>query len=181
MANLISTAAATALLLSSPQAPEATAEAPASSESQSAAVARAMFERGLAAYEASDYRAAVLHWSSAYDLMAAEPALARARRVLAYDLGQAHMRAYDVDGDRSHLTQAGPLLEDYIAWVDRPAHTMSDEEREDRARAEEMLARIDILQGHRPRRRPHRRPKPRFPRTPRHRRPRPTRRPTARA
>jgi hypothetical protein len=152
MPDLIATAAATALLLSGPAGPgpdtSATpATATAETESQTASLSRSLFERGLAEYEAGDYEAAVLHWSSAYDLMASDAGLARARRVLAFDLGQAHMRAYDVDSDRAHLTAARPLLQDYMAWVDRPAHTMSSDEREDRARAEEMLARVDILQG----------------------------------
>lgn len=116
-------------------------------DSSTAGLARALFERGLASYEDGDYGSAATHWQSAYALMASDPALAKARRVLAFDLGQAHMRAYDVDGDRSRLGEARPLLEDYVAWVDRPGHTMSDDEREDRARAEEMLARITILEG----------------------------------
>jgi hypothetical protein len=121
------------------------AESEASSET--ASMARALFERGLLAYEAGDYAAASTHWSSAYELMSSEPTLVKARRVLAFDLGQAQMRAYDVDGERSRLATARPLLEDYVAWVDRPGHTLSNDEREDRARATEMLARIDILEG----------------------------------
>jgi hypothetical protein len=130
-------------------APESEPEVAAESASDTSAVglARALFERGLASYEAGDYGGAAAHWSSAYELMASDPSLVKSRRVLAFDLGQAHMRAYDVDGDRSRLGKARPLLEDYVAWVDRPGHTMSDDEREDRARAEEMLARIDILEG----------------------------------
>ena len=132
-------------------APSEAATADADASATTSTLARALFERGLLAYEAGDYGSATTHWTSAYELMASDPALAKARRVLAFDLGQAQLRAYDVDGDRSRLGRARPLLEDYVAWVDRPAHTMSDDEREDRARATEMLARIDILEGAPPR------------------------------
>ena len=112
----------------------------------SIALARSRFEQGLRAYEAGDYPRAVMHWSSAHELMDGVSVLVEARHVLAFDLGQAEVRAYDVDHDRSRLGHARLLLEDYVAWVDRPEHTMTADEREDRERANELLTRIAIEQ-----------------------------------
>ncbi len=107
-------------------------------------LSRAHFRRGLAAYEAGDYADAVTHWTQAHALMATEPELTAARHVLELDLGQAHVRAFERDGDRTHLATARPLLEAFVAWVDRPEHALTTAERDDRARATSMLARIDI-------------------------------------
>lgn len=112
----------------------------------SVALARSRFEQGLLAYESGDYPRAVTHWRSAHELMDGVPSLAEARHVLAFDLGQAQVRAYDVDHDRTRLGHAKLLLEDYVAWVERPQHGMTADEREDRERANELLMRIAIEQ-----------------------------------
>ncbi|MBK8715081.1 MAG: hypothetical protein IPN32_10065 [Deltaproteobacteria bacterium] len=130
-------------------APEPAAEVtpePAVADAADPAVelSRAHFRRGLAAYEAGDYGEAVTHWTQAHALMATEPELNAARHVLELDLGQAHVRAFERDGDRTHLATARPLLEGFVAWVDRPQHALTTAERDDRARAISMLARIDI-------------------------------------
>jgi hypothetical protein len=113
-------------------------------EDPSVGLAHARFDKGLAAYEAGDYAGAAEQWTEAYSLMASVPGLVGARNVLAFDLAQAQLRAYDADGERHRLLAAKELLDRYVAWVDRPGHTMNAAEREDRPRAIEMLARIDV-------------------------------------
>lgn len=103
---------------------------------------RALFEQGLEAYEADDYATAVQYWTQAHDLMLQTPELTASRHVLGFDLAQAQMRAYDGDNDTSRIAAAKPLLERFVAWVDRPEHTMDVGERQDRMHATELLERI---------------------------------------
>lgn len=103
---------------------------------------RSVFEQGLDAYEAEDYAGAAQYWSEAHELMAQTPELSAGRRVLGFDLAQAQMRAYARDNDESRVTAATPLLESFVAWVDRPGHTMDESEKQDRMRALELLGRI---------------------------------------
>lgn len=107
-----------------------------------AALSRTLFEQGLSAYEAGDYAAAARSWTHAHHLMAQDSELSASRRVLGFDLAQAQMRAYAEDGDERRIAAARPLLERYVAWVDRPEHTMDEGEKQDRERAVELLARI---------------------------------------
>lgn len=107
------------------------------------AVARFLFDQGLDAYEAEDYASAAQHWTEAHELMAQTPELSAGRRVLGFDLAQAQMRAYDSDHDEARATAAKPLLESFVAWVDRPGHTMDEGETQDRLRALEFLERIE--------------------------------------
>lgn len=107
------------------------------------ALARSLFEQGLDAYDADDYAGAAKYWTEAHELMAEEPELSAGRRVLGFDLAQAQMRAYAKDQDKSRVTAAKPLLESYVAWVDRPGHTMDEGEKQDRMRALELLERIE--------------------------------------
>lgn len=104
---------------------------------------RSLFEQGLDAYDADDYAGAVQYWTEAHELMAQTPELSESRRVLGFDLAQAQMRAYDKDADHSRVTAAKPLLEGFVAWVDRPGHTMDEGEKQDRRRALELLERIE--------------------------------------
>jgi len=106
-------------------------------------LARSLFEQGLDAYEADDYAGAAEYWSEAHELMAEDPELSAGRRVLGFDLAQAQMRAYAKDHDNSRVTAAKPLLETFVAWVDRPGHTMDEGEKQDRMRAIELLERIE--------------------------------------
>ncbi len=104
---------------------------------------RALFEHGLDAYEADDYAGAAQYWSEAHELMGRTPELSASRRVLGFDLAQAQMRAYERDHDQSRVVAAKPLLEGFVAWVDRPGHTMDEGEKQDRTRAVELLERIE--------------------------------------
>lgn len=52
------------------------------------------------------------------------------------------MRAYTRDNDKARRAASKPLLERFVAWVDRPGHTMDEGERQDRRRAIERLERI---------------------------------------
>lgn len=105
--------------------------------------AQSLFEQGLDAYESDDFAGAAELWSEAHALMAQEPELSAGRRVLGFDLAQAQMRAYDSDHDESRVVAAKPLLQTFVAWVDRPGHTMDEGEKQDRMRAIELLERIE--------------------------------------
>lgn len=148
MATVGLIAAAFSLPSASVLAAEPSAAAPESSaatEEGDPAVeqSRALFEQGLAAYEDEDYEGASRHWTEAHELMAQTPELSASRRVLGFDLAQAQMRAYERDHHRSRLVAARPLLKGFLAWVDRPGHTMDEGEKRDRARAVELLTRIE--------------------------------------
>ena len=108
-----------------------------------AVLSQSLFEEGLQAYEAEDYAGAATSWTEAHSLMGRVPALSAGRRVLGFDLAQAQMRAYATDRDPARLAAAEPLLHSFIAWVDRPEHTMDEAEREDRERAVELLQQIE--------------------------------------
>lgn len=142
---LLSAAVAASVVLSSVPAVAAPGPepVPAETETDDLARSRALFEEGLRAYEAEDYGGAAGAWTEAHMLMAGAPELAAGRRVLGFDLAQAHMRAFERDHDCSRLSVSKPLLDTYVAWVDRPQHTMDEAEREDRQRAVELLAQIE--------------------------------------
>lgn len=122
--------------------PSASTDAP--TEDPALGLSRAHFKSGLAAYEREDYYGAIDHWEQAHALMESVPELIGPRHIMQLDLAQAHMRAYDRDARREHLDSARGLLESYVAWLDRPGHTLTPAEREDRPRALAMLSRIDI-------------------------------------
>lgn len=107
------------------------------------AASRVLFEQGLDAYDAEDYATAARLWTEAHAQMRDVPSTSDGRRILGFDLAQAQMRAYALDGDPARLAAAKPLLETFIAWVDRPRHTMNEDERQDRQRAIELLAQIN--------------------------------------
>lgn len=78
--------------------------------------AEALYESGQAKYETHDYAGAIADFTAAYNLALElddetmrDEVLAR----LAYNLARAHVSAYDVDADRSHLELARRLLADY--------------------------------------------------------------------
>ncbi|HWB81679.1 MAG TPA: hypothetical protein VG755_42245, partial [Nannocystaceae bacterium] len=126
--------------LAQPTAAEPEASAPAEEseapqENPALGLSRAHFKAGLAAYEREDYADAIGHWEQAHALMQSVPELIGPRHIMQLDLAQAHMRAYDRDGRREHLDSARGLLESYIAWLDRPGHRLTPDEREDRPRA----------------------------------------------
>ena len=138
LAGLLALPSAPALAAPDPIDPTDEAEAPEPPDP-----ARVAFEQGLNAYDDGDYALAARRWTEAYELMAQTPERSAGRRVLGFDLAQAQMRAHAQDGDPARLDAAKPLLEAYVAWVDRPAHTMDEGEKQDRQRAVELLAKIE--------------------------------------
>ncbi|MEM6990898.1 MAG: hypothetical protein AAF721_10385 [Myxococcota bacterium] len=105
--------------------------------------ARSLFAAGLDRYDRADYAGAVVEWTAAYEAMAGVPELEASRHVLQFDLGQAQMRAYELDADAARLADAKPLLTSFLSWLARPGHTMTVGERHDRERARELLRQID--------------------------------------
>lgn len=144
VASAIALAERPALAQPAAAAPEASAPVDTPEENPALGLSRAHFKSGLAAYEREDYYGAIDHWEQAHALMASVPELIGPRHIMQLDLAQAHLRAHDRDGRRAHLDSARELLESYVAWLDRPGHTLTPAEREDRPRALAMLARIDV-------------------------------------
>jgi len=111
-------------------------------------LARSLFDQGLAAYTDQDFPEASRWWSLAYDAMSGNPDLEAARHVLALDLGQAHFKAYTQGRNQADLENARRHLQEYVGWIDRAGHFPSHEELEDRARAQDQLASIVVMEAH---------------------------------
>lgn len=124
---------------------EPASAAPSVDASEAQATSRALFRDGLAAFERDDVATAIQHWTNALAAIEHVPELEDARHVLELALGQAHVRAYELDGERAHLRIARPLIASYLDWSGREGHELTDAEREDRPRALTLLARVDIL------------------------------------
>lgn len=80
------------------------------------ATAEALFRDGEARYETHDYTGAIEAFTAAYaeaqdiaDVLLRDEVLSR----LAFNLGRAHVDAFDVDGDVQHLVLARKLIADY--------------------------------------------------------------------
>jgi len=111
-------------------------------------LARSLFEQGSAAYMGEDFVAAARFWSLAYDVMRGTAELDPARHVLALDLGQAQLKAHAQGGTAGDLANARRHLQEYVDWVERPSHFPTTNELEDRARAQDLLASIAVLEAH---------------------------------
>jgi len=90
---------------------------PQQSEEEAVTRAREAYEAGKLAYQTADYLDALDHFREAF--AAAEeiedPELGRqVQSSLYYNLGSTHLRAYDLDGDQTHLAQAKVLLQRYL-------------------------------------------------------------------
>jgi len=113
-------------------------------------LARSLFNQGLTAYSAGDFKEAARWWGLAHDMMAGKPELVDARHVLALDLGHAELKAYEKDHLPIHLVSARTRVEEYLTWIQRPEHLLTGDEREDQSRAFEMLTRIAALSASSP-------------------------------
>lgn len=110
-------------------------------------MARAQFDQGSAAYAAFQYQEAVRWWSTAYALLRDKPALEHSRMILAFDLGQAQIGAYQVDKRHERLIAAEELLREYLSGMGRDEALPGPAEQADIARAQGLLAHIDELRS----------------------------------
>jgi len=81
-----------------------------------------LFREGQASVAAADYAGAIEHFEAAMRLVAHDPDAVGVRNRMRTELVIAHLRAYDVDGETSHLRKADLLLDDYEHDLD-PAQT----------------------------------------------------------
>jgi hypothetical protein len=114
-----------------------------SAESQAAAErARRLFDKAASEYETSSYNAAVKTFTEAY--LASQDIEDDAFRIkvqsaIFYNLARAHIKAYGVDNEVSHLNQAIELLNKSLAQTENP---------KDQAQAHETIAEAQaILDG----------------------------------
>jgi len=93
---------------------DSTEDTPPAEGDETLAEAKRLYEQGKAHYEMLDYQAAIDAWTKAY---AAVPQTERGeaiRNALVYNIAQAQEKAFEIDGDVTHLKQAKGLLERYL-------------------------------------------------------------------
>ncbi|MCA9652127.1 MAG: hypothetical protein KC501_19590 [Myxococcales bacterium] len=112
---------------------------PQESEEEAATRARDAYEAGKLAYQTAQYLEALdrFHESFAAAEEIEDPELkAQVQSSLYYNLGSTHIRAYDLDGDRTHLAQAKVLLQSYLDSTPEPTE-------EERAQAQNLMDEAD--------------------------------------
>lgn len=101
-----------------------------------------LFRDGQARADAADYKGAIIKFEEAFALLPDEEANEGTRNRLRVELVRAHEKAFDIDGDMTHLTKAKVLLEDYRSSLD-PGETENVEWADaQHADIEEKLAQI---------------------------------------
>ncbi|MCX4242623.1 hypothetical protein [Paraliomyxa miuraensis] len=102
---------------------------PQESEEEAVSRAREAYEAGKLAYQTARYLDALDHFlesfSAAEEIEDAE-LKAQIQSSLYYNLGSTHLRAFELDDDRTHLVQAKALLQNYLGSTPEP----TEEERE---------------------------------------------------
>ncbi|MBA3545876.1 MAG: hypothetical protein H0T76_05280, partial [Nannocystis sp.] len=120
--SLVSGSAAAAAPRPSSRLPQPTAPLEPSTEvdDQARAPARvgALINDGQALFDTADYVGAIARWTEAYAQLPDDPHLAAARNLIAYQIAQAHIEAFAMDPQLSHLRKAERLLRQYIAGLD---------------------------------------------------------------
>lgn len=78
----------------------------------------ALINEGQALFDTADYVGAIGRWTEAYAHLPDDPHLAAARNLISYQIAQAHIEAFAMDLQPSHLRKAERLLRQYIAGLD---------------------------------------------------------------
>ncbi len=106
------------------------------------AEAKRLYEEGKAHYEMLDYPAAIDKWTKAYALVPESERGRAVRNALVYNIAQAQEKAYDLDGDVTHLKQAKGLLERYLeSYVE--IYGEEDEAAEEVQKVRDRIAELD--------------------------------------
>ncbi len=90
---------------------------------------REAYDKGKVAYELAEYDEAIEQFSASFvaaEEIEDESMRAIVQSTLHYNLGQAHLHAYDIDRDPTHLHKSKDLLDKYLAANPE----LSDEDRE---------------------------------------------------
>ena len=96
-----------------------------------------LYEEGTLRYQTADYPGAVELFTEAFRQASSiddEEQRERAMTLLLFNLAQAHVKAYEVDDDITHLRTARELLS---------RHIQNEQDAEDRADAERLLGQVD--------------------------------------
>lgn len=102
---------------------------PVEGEEEAIRKSREAYKAGKLAYETAQFIEAVERFLESFALaedIENGSTRAQVKSTLLYNLGQAHIRAYDLDGDKTRLTQAVALLQSHLDGDPN----LSDEERE---------------------------------------------------
>lgn len=75
---------------------------------------KGLYDEGKARYETLDYEGAIDLWTRAYAKVPPSEANAAIRNNLVYNIATAQEKAFELDGDVTHLRQARGLLERYL-------------------------------------------------------------------
>ncbi|MFZ6183899.1 hypothetical protein [Nannocystis pusilla] len=107
-------AAALAVL---PAVPEVRAAAPAKASDELNAKISALAQEAQTRFETADYAGAIELWTQAYAALPNEPAYDKRRNVLAYQIAQACVEAYELDPQLVYLRKAERLFDNYLQTI----------------------------------------------------------------
>ncbi|MCY0989646.1 hypothetical protein OV203_21085 [Nannocystis sp. ILAH1] len=107
-------AAALAVL---PAVPEVRAAAPAKASEELNAKISALAQEAQTRFETADYAGAIELWTQAYAALPNEPAYDKRRNVLAYQIAQACVEAYELDPQLVYLRKAERLFDNYLQTI----------------------------------------------------------------
>jgi hypothetical protein len=103
--------------------------------------ARRLYDDGRARFDTLDYAGAIELWTKAYALLPEGEQTRAVRNDLVYNIATAQEKAYELDGDPTHLRQARGLLDRYLTAFTE----MYEPTPETRAEVEKVNARIAEL------------------------------------
>jgi hypothetical protein len=78
----------------------------------------ALINDGQVLFDTADFTGAIDRWTQAYAALPDDPDIVAARNLLTYQIAQAHIEAYAIDGQPSHLRKAERLLTRYIEGLE---------------------------------------------------------------
>ncbi|PCC69126.1 hypothetical protein SAMN02745121_05774 [Nannocystis exedens] len=108
-----------AALAALPAAPEVRAAAPAKAKAGDELNAKisALAQEAQTRFETADYAGAIELWTQAYAALPNEPAYDKRRNVLAYQIAQACVEAYELDPQLVYLRKAERLFDNYLKTI----------------------------------------------------------------
>lgn len=99
-----------------------------------------MFAQGVASFETLDYLEAIRMWTQAYRTVEGLDTADTIQSALTFNIAEARMRQFKIDGQTTHLAQATALLERY-------RESLSDDDDEGQRQIREKLAEIAELEA----------------------------------
>lgn len=104
-----------------------------------------LYYKGAAHYSAADYGEAIDKFTQALDLAGRQGTQPGVRAALLFNLGRAHTRAYDVDGDVRHLRQAVDIHRRFIEETETLGLEVPDQVEAAEAEIVEIEARLHAI------------------------------------